>query len=92
VEDSQEVDLIALLDTDLVISLDLDPITIFVSLVAVSLATTVTTISFVITTVSSSALTLSRLDFRIGGIPITTLMITPITTTRPYKITGIGTV
>ena len=92
-EDSQEAGLIVFLDTDLVISLD--PITIFVaivSLIAVSLATIVTTISFVITTVSSSVLISLRLDFHIDGIPTTTLTITPITTTRRYTTTGIGTV
>jgi len=90
-----------LLDTDLVIRLDL--VTIFlglasltiVSLIADSLTTTETTISFTITTVSSSVLISSRLDFRIGGTPTTItdiLTITPLTITRPYTITGIGTV
>jgi len=100
-----------LLDTDLVISLDLGTmlgtivmvmtivmfviIVIIVSLIVDSFTATGTTISFTITTGSSSDLTSLRLVFLIGGTPTTTtdtLTITPPMITRPYTTTGIGMV
>jgi hypothetical protein len=55
--------------------------------------------TFAITAVSSSVLTSVASDFLIGGTPTTTttdtmdiLTMTPLTTMRPYTITGIGTV
>src|SRR6202162_4981987 len=55
--------------------------------------------TFAITAVSSSVLTSVASDFLMGGTPTTTttdtmdiLTMTPLTTMRPYTITGIGTV
>ena len=80
-EDSQEVDLTVLLDTDLVIQLNLVTILVtivlltIISVIVDSLTTTGTTISFTITTGSSSDSISRRLDFLIGGAPTTTILI-----------------
>ena len=66
-----------------------------ISLIADSFTTIGTSTSFTITTGSSSVSTSLRLAFRIGGTPTTTtdtLTTTPLMITRPYTITGIGTV
>src|ERR1700722_4401582 len=89
-EDSQEVDLVVLFNTDLIISLYL--VTTLVAIVSFF-----TISSFAIIAVSSSVLTSLASDFLIGGTPtITTtdttdILITPLTTILPYMITAIGT-
>src|ERR1700732_3265941 len=85
--DSQEVDLVVLFNTDLIISLYL--VTTLVAIVSFS-----TISSFAITAVSSSVLTSLASDFLIGGTPtITTtdttdiLITTSLTTLLPYMLT-----